>query len=953
VIEIRIKAASDTDAAYAAETAKAAAAGRDASAAYSSAVASHLRTEGGADIAQSLSASLAGATSSVRGDAGGEIADEIVDSISDTIGKDLPPKIQDPIKKSGTVSGTVFSSAFQGQLSQGLSSSGVAGMAQQQGQKFSVSFGQGAKTGIADANLAGIVGDALGDGLADAVPDDVLAPDSPAGEKIRENSKKTGEAAGKDMGDAISPLLTTAIVGGLSAGAPLILGAFGGIMAGVTALALKSNVVIAHDFAAIGSTAQAALTQAAAPAAGTLHQALMSVETTVQNLTPQLKGMFVNAEPDITAVASGIGAFATNILPGMSAALANSQGIVADLGQALGSLGSGVGGMFEGLTRDAYTTGAGMESLLGTVGHLASTLGSVLGSAASVGSTALMGLDPVLNTTLSLVQKIASPGVVGAGAGLFAAFKLDSSISGGLKSAADGVSTLALKSMDAEGVFGKMSGALAGTSSALEKGASVMSGPWGLAIGAGVGLVTGLVGSLINASHASDALTLSQQGLQQAVAQDQGTIGTATAAYVAAQAQADGLAKSAADAGVSLETWTQAVIGNKNAQAAVTAAVNTTNQIIQNQKAATDDAARSSGKFSGELQDATTSAQDAAAANNTLTGQNQQLINSMHAQTQQITQAVQKQADLTEATNILTNSTDIFGASLNASYQQLVSSSQQSALNTVAAMNLGDANVDLSQRLYNSVSAYSQATAAAQGYSAVLTSLNGTTMSVDQAQNTLAQQMIEAKKSFKQNNESLDLSTQAGVKNREALVSAAQAIQALGDAEYQKTGSITDANAAMKKQEDAFIAATGATGKAKTAIEQYIDQLLKIPSSETTTITQVYTTKGGEVRSTGSGARGAYAMGGVVSTAATGGNRGGLVQIHEHGTELVRLQNGSTVIPHANVESMAATGQLGGQIGNVGLEVSFGGDLDGAFATYFMKLVRDGKIQIKQKAIVR
>jgi hypothetical protein len=306
--------------------------------------------------------------------------------------------------------------------------------------------------------------------------------------------------------------------------------------------------------------------------------------------------------------------------------------------------------------------------------------------------------------------------------------------------------------------------------------------------------------------------------------------------------------------------------------------------------------------------------------------------------------------------NAVTNTTSLFEASLTASHQQMVSSAQQTGLNTVAALGLSDSNVQLEQSLDSSVTTYTLATAAAQGYGTVLQALNGTTLGLDEAQNTLAQQMISAESSFKKNKYSLDLSTSAGVANREALTKAATAIQQFGQAEEQKTGSIFDANKAMKDQETAFINATGATGKAKVAIQQYIDAILKIPTQATTTLTIVEHYNGGNSgggRGLGGPTASKYATGGVVSTAATGGNRGGLVQIDEQGIELARLQDGTTVIPNSNVKSMALNGALGGRsIDKVGVEVSFGGNTDGAFASAFMYLVRTGKIKILKKAIV-
>jgi TP901 family phage tail tape measure protein len=100
----------------------------------------------------------------------------------------------------------------------------------------------------------------------------------------------------------------------------------------------------------------------------------------------------------------------------------------------------------------------------------------------------------------------------------------------------------------------------------------------------------------------------------------------------------------------------------------------------------------------------------------------------------------------------------------------------------------------------------------------------------------------------------------------------------------------------------------------------------------------------------GGRALGGMAHGGVFSAAASGGVRGGWTRMDEDGFELVRLPNGATVMPHANAMGALASPQPGG--GAAQTEVSFAGNIDSAFATYFMRLVRDGKIQIKQKALV-
>lgn len=99
---------------------------------------------------------------------------------------------------------------------------------------------------------------------------------------------------------------------------------------------------------------------------------------------------------------------------------------------------------------------------------------------------------------------------------------------------------------------------------------------------------------------------------------------------------------------------------------------------------------------------------------------------------------------------------------------------------------------------------------------------------------------------------------------------------------------------------------------------------------------------------------GGFAHGGIVgagepvSYAATGGVRGGRVLVGEAGPEVVDLPFGSTVHPNGASEAM-----LGGGGGPVTVlnEFRFGGDVDSAFATAFMGLIRAGRITISGRAI--
>jgi hypothetical protein len=93
------------------------------------------------------------------------------------------------------------------------------------------------------------------------------------------------------------------------------------------------------------------------------------------------------------------------------------------------------------------------------------------------------------------------------------------------------------------------------------------------------------------------------------------------------------------------------------------------------------------------------------------------------------------------------------------------------------------------------------------------------------------------------------------------------------------------------------------------------------------------------------------AAGGPVANNASGGSHlmSGLTMIDEQGPELVRLPNGSTVLPAANTSVALKSASTG----SMGLTVDFGGNTDGAFATAFMQLVRAGKIQIRQSQVLQ
>lgn len=250
-------------------------------------------------------------------------------------------------------------------------------------------------------------------------------------------------------------------------------------------------------------------------------------------------------------------------------------------------------------------------------------------------------------------------------------------------------------------------------------------------------------------------------------------------------------------------------------------------------------------------------------------------------------------------------------------------SADKSATATLAALELTNGTDQLTTGLYRTLLAYNSATTGAQGYNTALQALNGTQASLDDAQNTMAQDLLNLKSSFKANKDSMDLNTQAGINNRQALSAAAQSAVKLATSQYEANGNMGQANRTLQQQEQAIIKATGATGKARDAVKAYLDQIMHIPTNVTTNVhantspalsslnglIQRIDKSSGTVQiyATANNPSGGRALGeahggiiGGIGAAATGGPRGSWTQINEQGIEAVKLPFGAHVLPHAD-----------------------------------------------------
>lgn len=88
----------------------------------------------------------------------------------------------------------------------------------------------------------------------------------------------------------------------------------------------------------------------------------------------------------------------------------------------------------------------------------------------------------------------------------------------------------------------------------------------------------------------------------------------------------------------------------------------------------------------------------------------------------------------------------------------------------------------------------------------------------------------------------------------------------------------------------------------------------------------------------------------TIPTLARGGITSGLAVVGERGAELLDLPAGSHVRPAANT-AQALTGGGTASSQPTEMKIHFGGDIDGAFATAFMRMLRDGAITIRPQAL--
>lgn len=218
---------------------------------------------------------------------------------------------------------------------------------------------------------------------------------------------------------------------------------------------------------------------------------------------------------------------------------------------------------------------------------------------------------------------------------------------------------------------------------------------------------------------------------------------------------------------------------------------------------------------------------------------------------------------------------------------------------------------------------------------------------LEEAQDAAAGAIEKLNKQLQQQKEDGDAGAGSLVGNTEAARDNRDAVRDLVSLykdlmlEAQRSGQSTDHLA--QELEDQLVS----MGFARDEAQRYIESLKELQAELKKLEYQRIQIDIVENRRRGTGYQ-EFAHGGIPG-AAGGGPRGARTWVGEQGPELVDLPYGSTV--HSNGDSMRMAGQAAQSASAMSMEVNFTGDVDSAFATAFMGLVRTGRITIQAKAV--
>lgn len=734
----------------------------------------------------------------------------------------------------------------------------------------------------AEADLIGAgLADGIGTGLTRELPDKVEKP-------LKDSGKKSGQGFAAGM----SPLLLSAFTGAATLGPVALIAGAGVAAAGIAAILARSNANIASEYQALGHDVSATLSGAVAPFAADIEKSINILDQGLGTVGPELKNVFAAAAPYSEDIANSLVTIVERMLPGFTAGLQEAAPIMQVLATFTGDIGQGVGDFVQKLGTGSSGAATGLQALGVSLEHILGDVGQIAGTLSS-------GMGPALKDVLEIVTPLAD-----AGAKFVSAFP-----PGAIHAAAD--ATLAL-------FLAFKAASLAGL---LTEGASFLSFLRGTAIAEGAATTATeamsaamdaiplvAVGAAI-AGLAVAAEKLGGAGDHTSINIDQFTNSLIDAANGSQQAQ-DGVVKLATSYALMNGTMGMSLQGLKDIDSALA------------NLQATDPAAAAK-EF------------DAITASLEKQGKSADEIAKDFPQYTKAVQDAQIQQKIAQSTTTaLANSFSNLSIAMVDASASAQKSAQQNAATTLSALGLTDGESTLAQQLGNTLEAFSLATGASSAYKSSLDALYNKYASYSQAQATFTEQLNAAAKSLIAGKDAVDLNTEAGSKNFTTLNQLSQANEQVAESFIKQGGSVDDAN---KKLQAGALEIDNLARKAGFSADQVAqlntelygtanikDIRVNIGADTSSAFNSVNNTLRYidnqvayiQVQAVGgtAGGKQLLASGGAVggSRAQSGGPRGNVVTVGEHGIEDVRLPVGSTVFSHEDTMAGRAYAGAGG-----------------------------------------
>lgn len=430
-------------------------------------------------------------------------------------------------------------------------------------------------------------------------------------------------------------------------------------------------------------------------------------------------------------------------------------------------------------------------------------------------------------------------------------------------------------------------------------------GPIGLVV-AGVGA---LIGVMVGSAASTKDATAATMGYTAALQRDNGVIAENVRSHTAEQIAKSNAAESAKKLGISLETLTQAALGNKDAQ-------NQVNKVLDDY----DRAAKDSKSVTEEMGGVNI---DQMRINKDVQGSVKSVREEIGNQNSALNQAVEFERRFNEAKGTT-------GTTLDAQAGKLTMLAGMYETNVSALAGAQEAERKTADQLALTTLQMQLQNDAGGLLKQQLDLLAGKSLSFEQAQNSFERQLISSTQSIKTNGGALEGNSEAAVTNRGNLLNLVTSAQLSAEAFGTMTGKSEDARQKLITQRDAIIENAVANGQNRDAVTRYVDSIMKIPASVPPTKITVETayaeaqlaalTRNREVhiqaivsRSempdlngdvSGSGRMGTYANGGMVNYLAGGG----FPQFKPIGTDTVpaMLTPGEIVVKKSSVDSIGA-----------------------------------------------